>query len=255
MTSQNTNPITLVTSPTGETSPATPEKTSPPTPRGKAPPPVQYRIEERRRTIFLTSSIPPDQWDPKTIENLLTLPDAEDGATSDAQTQTQRQRRSKSLNETELIVLTDTSNQKIKDPASISPRSYRQVKNLGVPRSGGSSSTPTTPTVNIRSGSPRTPTRHRILFYHRHDPHYGFTNFSAHPVVYQGKRYPTSEHLFQSFKVRFDILECNFQGLTENLSFKSIARILRSISERALRSLVLLLLRHADFNRKSDRTG
>ncbi|THH27317.1 hypothetical protein EUX98_g6868 [Antrodiella citrinella] len=32
------------------------------------------------------------------------------------------------------------------------------------------------------------------------DPHYGFTNFSSHPVVYQGKEYPTSEHLFQSFK-------------------------------------------------------
>jgi len=39
-----------------------------------------------------------------------------------------------------------------------------------------------------------------ILFYHSHDPHYGFTNFSPHPVIYDGKRYPTSEHLFQSFK-------------------------------------------------------
>jgi len=47
---------------------------------------------------------------------------------------------------------------------------------------------------------PRAPLRPRILFYHRHDPHYGFTNFSAHPVVYRDKRYPTSEHLFQSFK-------------------------------------------------------
>lgn len=44
--------------------------------------------------------------------------------------------------------------------------------------------------------------RPRVLFYHKHEPHYGFTNFSTHPVVYQGKRYPTSEHLFQSFKVR-----------------------------------------------------
>ncbi|KAL4064045.1 hypothetical protein V8B97DRAFT_1876309 [Scleroderma yunnanense] len=40
----------------------------------------------------------------------------------------------------------------------------------------------------------------RILFYHTHDPHYGFTNFSADPVEYQGKIYPTSEHLFQSLK-------------------------------------------------------
>jgi hypothetical protein len=45
--------------------------------------------------------------------------------------------------------------------------------------------------------------RSKILFYHKHDPYYGFTNFSNHPVVYQGKKYPTSEHLFQSFKVSF----------------------------------------------------
>ena len=43
--------------------------------------------------------------------------------------------------------------------------------------------------------------RRPILFYHKDEPHYGFTNFSAHPVDYRGKRYPTSEHLFQSFKV------------------------------------------------------
>lgn len=41
----------------------------------------------------------------------------------------------------------------------------------------------------------------RILFYHAQDPYYGFTNFSPDPVEYQGKRYPTSEHLFQSLKV------------------------------------------------------
>ncbi|KAF9002456.1 hypothetical protein BDQ17DRAFT_1168524, partial [Cyathus striatus] len=40
----------------------------------------------------------------------------------------------------------------------------------------------------------------RILFYHKHEPHYGFTNFSSHPVYYKNKKYPTSEHLFQSFK-------------------------------------------------------
>ncbi|KAE9400898.1 DUF1768-domain-containing protein [Gymnopus androsaceus JB14] len=44
------------------------------------------------------------------------------------------------------------------------------------------------------------PARHQILFYHKAKPYYGFTNFSAHPVIYNGKRYPTSEHLFQSFK-------------------------------------------------------
>jgi len=43
--------------------------------------------------------------------------------------------------------------------------------------------------------------RRRILFYHKHEPYYGFTNFSAHPVMYEGRKYPTSEHLFQSLKV------------------------------------------------------
>lgn len=43
-------------------------------------------------------------------------------------------------------------------------------------------------------------TPRRILFYDRQRPYYGFTNFSNHPVKYNGKTYPTSEHLFQSFK-------------------------------------------------------
>ncbi|KAL1737992.1 hypothetical protein HDZ31DRAFT_17358, partial [Schizophyllum fasciatum] len=40
----------------------------------------------------------------------------------------------------------------------------------------------------------------RILFYHKHDPYYGFTNFSDHPVLFNNKLYPTSEHLFQASK-------------------------------------------------------
>jgi len=42
--------------------------------------------------------------------------------------------------------------------------------------------------------------RPKILFYHKHEPFYGFTNFSPNPVIYRGKRYPTSEHLFQALK-------------------------------------------------------
>lgn len=40
----------------------------------------------------------------------------------------------------------------------------------------------------------------QIYFYSKHREHYGFTNFSPHPVEYLGKRYPTSEHLFQALK-------------------------------------------------------
>ena len=43
--------------------------------------------------------------------------------------------------------------------------------------------------------------RPKIYFYEKHSPYYEFTNFSPHSVEYDGKRYPTSEHLFQSFKV------------------------------------------------------
>lgn len=188
----SSTPITVVTPPAGEPSP--PTIASPQTPQAVGPP-IPYRIEERRRTIFLTSSLPPGKWDSKALGELLNLPEIPE----ESDGLTQRQRRAKSLNESELIVLTDNSNQQSKDSSSNSPRTLR--KSFGVSKSGGSSSTPTTPTATIRM-SPRTPTRHRILFYHRHDPHYGFTNFSPHPVVFNGKRYPTSEHLFQSFKVR-----------------------------------------------------
>ena len=54
---------------------------------------------------------------------------------------------------------------------------------------------------NLLRKSSRSSKRPKILFYNKHEPHYGFTNFSPHSVVYRGKRYPTSEHLFQSFKV------------------------------------------------------
>lgn len=43
--------------------------------------------------------------------------------------------------------------------------------------------------------------RPKVLFYNKHEPYYGFTNFSSHAVKYKGKIYPTSEHLFQSLKV------------------------------------------------------
>ncbi|KIK92350.1 hypothetical protein PAXRUDRAFT_830033 [Paxillus rubicundulus Ve08.2h10] len=41
---------------------------------------------------------------------------------------------------------------------------------------------------------------HKISFYDKGKPYYEFTNFSPHDVLYKGKRYPTSEHLFQAFK-------------------------------------------------------
>ena len=71
-----------------------------------------------------------------------------------------------------------------------------------IQRTPSNLSTFTSPTISRRF-SKSSPIRPRpILFYHKHEPHYGFTNFSNHTVKYDGRVYPTSEHLFQSLKVR-----------------------------------------------------
>ncbi|KAJ7110381.1 hypothetical protein C8R43DRAFT_1042439 [Mycena crocata] len=57
----------------------------------------------------------------------------------------------------------------------------------------GNAMTPDSPQRSMQA-------RRQVLFYERSQPYYGFTNFSAHPVMYEGKQYPTSEHLFQAFK-------------------------------------------------------
>lgn len=71
-----------------------------------------------------------------------------------------------------------------------------------IQRSPSSQSIYAAPTISRRlSTSSQHPFKRRIIqFYHRHEPHYGFTNFSNHAVKYLGKIYPTSEHLFQSLK-------------------------------------------------------
>ncbi|KIM64293.1 hypothetical protein SCLCIDRAFT_1213396 [Scleroderma citrinum Foug A] len=55
-----------------------------------------------------------------------------------------------------------------------------------------------------QTGASIPPFNHRrtppIYFYEKGLAFYEFTNFSPHPVFYKGKRYPTSEHLFQAFK-------------------------------------------------------
>lgn len=197
MLSRDANPITIVTSPP---SPGGLPDSGSPTPTKTAP--VQYRIEERRRTVYVTSEVPPAQWDPQTVSNILQfadIPETEIVNTSSL-------RRTKSLVERDIVVFEDSSNKAGKTSKDSPPPSYRSGKqgsrsSMILKSPNDSNSSPDTPTPH--RGSPRTPTRHRILFYHRHDPHYGFTNFSPHPVMYQGKRYPTSEHLFQSFKVCF----------------------------------------------------
>jgi predicted NAD-dependent protein-ADP-ribosyltransferase YbiA (DUF1768 family) len=78
------------------------------------------------------------------------------------------------------------------------------------------------------------PMRRGILFYRKRDPYYGFTNFSPHPVLYRGQRYPTSEHLFQSFKVR-DQLPCCVRAIIQFYQFEhrpELAEHIRTCSEK-----------------------
>ncbi|KAG1806018.1 hypothetical protein EV424DRAFT_254559 [Suillus variegatus] len=81
-------------------------------------------------------------------------------------------------------------------PRGLHPPHTSSVKRPSTsPQSSPLATRPTPPSSAIPSnGKP-------ILFYHAHDPYYGFTNFSSDPIDYNGKKYPTSEHLFQSLKV------------------------------------------------------
>ncbi|KAH9830124.1 DUF1768-domain-containing protein [Rhodofomes roseus] len=40
----------------------------------------------------------------------------------------------------------------------------------------------------------------RIVFYHRDEPFFEFTNFAQSPIQWNGHWYPTAEHLFQAHK-------------------------------------------------------
>jgi diaminohydroxyphosphoribosylaminopyrimidine deaminase/5-amino-6-(5-phosphoribosylamino)uracil reductase len=177
--------ITIVTSPPVTTKPL--PGCASPTSKG----PVQYRIEERSRTVYVTSDAPPSQWE-HSLDQIFTL--AEESETTQADTHFIGPHSA----ETQVLISEDSTNTGISEAQAQYARStnYRSRRSEFMP-----AATSGIYTDSPRRSSPRTIMRPRILFYHKHDPHYGFTNFSDHSVLYKGKRYPTSEHLFQSFKV------------------------------------------------------
>ncbi|ESK86720.1 hypothetical protein Moror_15210 [Moniliophthora roreri MCA 2997] len=183
--------ITITTTPANPIPPDPLSPTSPKQPR--------FQLVEERRTYYVTSDIPVSQWEHRDIANVLKLPEIPE---SDKVTGSPFH-RSKSQNEIQMSTA-------LSPPTSPSPPRPRSVQDMPI-------SPPSTSRYQSRRhsrplalhaitntrtppNSPSVPPRQKILFYHKHDPHYGFTNFSAHPVFYKGKRYPTSEHLFQSFK-------------------------------------------------------
>jgi predicted NAD-dependent protein-ADP-ribosyltransferase YbiA (DUF1768 family) len=167
--------------------------------------PVQYRIEERRRTVYVRATAPPSEWDQQTMDGILGL--AQSAEPNDA---------SEHMIDQDFFLSRHWTPQ---TPGS-------EIRDAGPDSPYGS---PTTPTQRSLGAY----TRPRLLFYHSHDPHYGFTNFSPHPVLYQGRRYPTSEHLFQSFKVRCDVRPCLQSLIPHQFEHRpNLAEHIRTCSER-----------------------
>ncbi|PPQ92579.1 hypothetical protein CVT25_007271 [Psilocybe cyanescens] len=157
-----------------------------------------YRVEERSRTIYVSSDVDPSQWDTHSLNTMFTLTETpESGLDVFAE---QPIRRTKSHVDNQYIITEDVPDRS-EELRVTSPRvSVYRSRRPGVKSANASLCPP--PPDNPRRSSPvkASSSRSRILFYHKYDPHYGFTNFSPHPVIYNGKKYPTSEHLFQSFK-------------------------------------------------------
>lgn len=175
--------------------------TTPPSPTGN--PPVRYRVEERTRTIYVTSDVPPARWQSRSLGSLFPQEGnvAEPGPRQRTKSKVQTQyiitgAESPSQPRSAPPVLTMHRSRQSNPPSPLQSRQPNPPSPLQSRQSN-----PPSPLQPSPTRSPRGP-RPRILFYHKHDPHYGFTNFSPHAVKYNGKVYPTSEHLFQSFKVR-----------------------------------------------------
>lgn len=183
--------ITIVTSPSTSSKSLPALGTSSKSPTTKQAP--IYRIEERSRTIYVSSDVDPTQWDTHSLNTIFTLAEVPE---SD---QEQPIRRTKSHVDNQGLISPGSLDHIERNQESVSRRSVYRGRLPGI------KSAPLHLSTNIAlqgSSSKPSSARTRILFYHKNDPYYGFTNFSPHAVIYKGKKYPTSEHLFQSFKVR-----------------------------------------------------
>ena len=200
---QSPTTITIITSPAAVVTPLPPAGPSSPTIGKQAP--LQYRIEERQRTVYFTSDQHPSQLDPQSIAQILKLADIAEAPEAHSPAPSVHRTRTNSYESQIFVINEDGPNKTLQPPSSPPPNnsrfsSYYPLKSSSnIDRLKSPMSSPESPKRSPRSS----PIRPRILFYHKHDPHYGFTNFSPHPVHYKGKKYPTSEHLFQSFKVGF----------------------------------------------------
>ncbi|KAK7006220.1 DUF1768 domain-containing protein [Favolaschia claudopus] len=198
---QSTSTVKIITRTSSSTTIVSPwsdsPNPSPTSPSSTTSSEMHYRIEQRR-SIYVKTDIPPSQWDTVQLNDILDFGEKAGSPTNQdmhmcfATTASGQDRTFASYPENRL-----ESGAGNVEPPKRSSIFHRPKADVTAP-SRISTAIPTRPQRGSRS--PRTPTRPRILFYHKTDPHYGFTNFSPHPVFYDNKRYPTSEHLFQSFK-------------------------------------------------------
>ncbi|TDL25745.1 DUF1768-domain-containing protein [Rickenella mellea] len=173
-----------------------------PSPSDTSSAPLEYRIEDYRRTVIVTSAVPPEQWDEKTLREISQLSIIPEDTGSLPCRRTQSCLHSEVHHVVVPLEHEESPPSTEQQATTESDQSLLQNPRISVtlPERRKHHSFPGSPRNSLKmSPSPR---RERIYFYNRKDPHYGFTNFSPHPVEYQGKVYPTSEHLFQSFKFR-----------------------------------------------------
>ena len=236
--------VTIVSSPPPSTKTLPGIGVASPGSRGTGP---VYRIEERSRTIYVSSDVDPKDWDTHSLNTILSLADQPDGD----QLSAEPVRRSRSHVEREIIITPEPDVPLSPHDAPTSSRTSILFSRKPVVKSSSApNSTPSSPTRR----SPQRAGRPQILFYNKEDPYYGFTNFSAHPVIYKGKRYPTSEHLFQSFKV---CIFFRYSKIMTDLacSFTTTGPTWLSIFGHALNDLVLLSLRLDASSQRSDPIG
>ena len=215
---------------------------------------IQYRVEERRRTIIIASQDPPDS---QTMTELFSLPEHQVAISNDFDDVNDR-RRTRSLEERALHISDHlTPEQDAKERRKLKRRSIHQKRSSISSRHSYATSSPlNSPATFSNLGQPWTMIQQPpILFYHKHEPHYGFTNFSPHEVVYKGKVYPTSEHLFQSFKVGTTPLSRTPLLIHTLNSFKVYVLVWPSTSEHVPIGLVWLFPKLVGFNQRFEVIG
>lgn len=239
--------------------------------QSESPPKFQYRVQ-RRQTLFVESALPPEGWDDEMRQTIVRQLSSAPEEISTLVHPSASSRRTSSWNEQTETATDDQPKAKLRlytpsrslssSPTRLSLHGLSSKPLVCMPglinRDLPTTSSAPSP-INDRSQntlSPGRPTiRRRIYFYNREDPYYGFTNFSPHEVKYKGKVYPTSEHLFQSFKVSSIIISARAESTYWLHSFRSIGQCLQTTFGSSLIDQVSLYLKQGALIRKLDQIG